>query len=160
MRNYDFRRLTRDDLPLLRRWFTVAHVKAWWPDAERQIAQIIQDLDNPNVDMRIVGVARMPFAFIRDFDTQVSKKSEYADLPKGSRGMSTFVGNPDFLGPGHSTGYIEARVRDMRRNNALVAVGPNSTDTRTISIYKQAGFQPRRLASTNDGKLVQVMTHL
>lgn len=160
MRNYDFRRLTRDDLPLLRRWLNVAHVKAWWPDPEMQIAQITQHMDDQNYDLRLVQLAQMPFAFCSDFDTRASGKAEFSDLPMGSRGMSTFVGNPDFMGPGHSTGYIEARVRELRRSHALVAVGPNTTDTRTISIYRQAGFHARRLAGTNEGKLVQVMTHL
>ncbi|KJZ19596.1 GNAT family N-acetyltransferase [Loktanella sp. S4079] len=160
MRNYDFRRFTDNDIPLLRQWLHVAHVRAWWPDPDRQIAQFTKHMSDRNFDIRMVNLANRPFAFIFDFDTRASGKAEFSDLPARSRGMGTFVGNPDFLGPGHATGYIEARVHDLRRNHGLVAVGPNTTDTRTISIYRQAGFQPRRLAGTNDGKLVQVMTHL
>ena len=49
MRNYDFRLLTKDDLTLLRRWFSAAHVQVWWPDVDAQIATILEDMQNPNV---------------------------------------------------------------------------------------------------------------
>lgn len=160
MRNYDFRKVTMADIPMLRRWLQVAHVRAWFPDAEKHIAQITQDMDKINIDMRIVEVGRIAFAYVSDFDVHAAGKIEFGDLPQGTRGLATFVGNPDFMGPGHAAGYIAARVRELRRRHALVAVGPNTTDTRAIGIFRQAGFHPRRLASTNDGKLVQVMTHL
>ena len=160
MRNYDFRKFTTQDVGLLRRWLGMAHVRAWWPNAETYLAQASADLINPAVDMRIVLLGGIPFAFARDFDIRAAKQAEFSDLPAGSRGLATFVGNPDFLGPGHAVGYIESRVRDLRQRFSLVAVGPNSTDTRSIAIFRQAGFHPRRLAGTNDGKLVQVMTRL
>ncbi|SFR33626.1 aminoglycoside 6'-N-acetyltransferase [Yoonia tamlensis] len=160
MRNYDFRLLTQDDLTLLRRWYSAAHVKVWWPDTDAQIARITADMENPQVAMHIVELSHLPFAFISDFDARTSAKPEFADLPVGTRVVETFVGNPDFLGPGHAAGYIEAWVRALRRSYSLVAVGPITTDTRAISIYRQAGFHNRRLAPTRDGKLVQVMTRL
>ena len=160
MRNYDFRLLTNDDLVLLRRWFNAAHVKAWWPDVDAQIMRITDDMENPNIDMHIVELGHLPFAFVSDMDASKSGVPEFTDMPVGTRAMSTFVGNADFLGPGHATGYIEAWVRKLRRKYTLVAVGPNTTDTRAIAIFRQAGFHNRRLAPTRDGKLVQVMTHL
>ena len=160
MRNYDFRQLTKDDLSLLRRWFNAAHVKVWWPDVEAQIARITDAMTNPNIQMHIVALSHLPFAFVSDFDADKSGKPEFTDLPVGTRAMETFVGNADFMGPGHATGYIESWVRTLRRKHTLVAVGPNTTDTRAIAIYRQAGFHHRRLAPTRDGKLVQVMTHL
>jgi aminoglycoside 6'-N-acetyltransferase len=160
MRNYDFRPVTNDDLSLLRRWFNAAHVKVWWPDVDAQIARITDDMENPDINMHIVALGNLPFAFVSDFDAHTSGAPEFTDFPAGTRAMATFVGNADFLGPGHATGYIEAWVRTLRRKYTLVAVGPNTTDTRAIAIYRQAGFHHRRLAPTREGKLVQVMTHL
>jgi aminoglycoside 6'-N-acetyltransferase len=160
MRNYDFRPVTTDDLDLLRRWFNAAHVKAWWPDVDRQIARITDNLEKSQSSMHIVELGNLPFALVSDFDANTSARPEFTDFPVGTRAMETFVGNADFLGPGHATGYIEAWVRTLRRRYTLVAVAPNTTDTRAISIYRQAGFHHRRLAPTRDGKLVQVMTHL
>lgn len=160
MRNYTFRRLTQADLPLVSRWLKTAHVRVWWPDAERQVALMEQDMENPAIDMQIVSLIQHPFAYVHDHDARAFDLPQYADLPQGTRVMATFVGDPDFLGQGHSVGFIDARVRDLRRHYPMVAVGPNTTDTRSISIFSQAGFTKRRLATTRDGRLVQVMTHL
>jgi len=160
MRNYVFRKLTPDTLPLMRRWLQTAHVRVWWPNAERQLALMEQDMDNPAIDMQVVMLIDHPFAYIHDHEARAFNLPQFADLPQGARVISTFVGDTDFLGQGHSVGYIEARIRDLRRHYPMVAVGPNTTDTRSISIFTKAGFHKRRLAPTRDGRLVQVMTHL
>jgi len=160
MRNYTFRPLTEADLPLMRRWLDAAHVKVWWPDADLQIALMEQDMHNPNINMQVVSLINHPFAYLHDLDARAFGMPQYADLPHGARVMATFVGEHDFMGQGHSVGYIDAHVRSLRVKYPMVAVGPGTTDTRAISIYRQAGFMNRRLATTRDGRLVQVMTHL
>ena len=159
MRNYTFRPLTEGDLPLMGRWLNTAHVKAWWPGAETQIARMQDYLKMQEMTMIVVGLINRPFAYLQEHDARSFAMPQFADLPRGARVMSTFVGDTDFMGQGHSVGYIEARVRDLRLRYPQVAVGPNSTDTRAISIFRQAGFMNRRLAPTRDGRLVQVMTH-
>ncbi|MEO0930627.1 MAG: GNAT family N-acetyltransferase [Pseudomonadota bacterium] len=160
MRNYSFRRLTPQDLPLMQRWLQTSHVKVWWPNADKQIALMQQDMNNPEINMLVVSLINHPFAYIHDHDARSFGMPQYADLPPGTRVISTFVGDTDFMGQGHSAGYIDARLRDLRLRHPMVAAGPNTTDTRAIGIFAQAGFHKRRLASTRDGKLVQVMTHL
>ncbi len=160
MRNYAFRSLTEADLPLMRRWLATAHVKVWWPDADKQIALMEKDMNNPDINMQLVSLINHPFAYIHDHDARAFAMPQYADLPYGARVMATFVGDNDFLGQGHSVGYIQAHTRALRVKHPMVAVGPGTTDTRTISIYRQAGFMNRRLATTREGRLVQVMTHL
>ncbi len=160
MRNYIFRKLTPDDLPLMRRWLQTAHVKAWWPDVDKQIALMQQDMDNADMDMRVVCLINHPFAYMHDHDAHAFGMPQYSDLPMGTRAIATFVGDNNFMGQGHSASYIDARLRELRMRYPMTAVGPNTTDTRAISIFAQAGFRKRRLASTRDGRLVQVMTHL
>ena len=160
MRNYDFRRLASEDMPLMRRWLQSAHVRVWWPDPEKQETLMRQDLDNPRIDMFVVSLMDHPFAYIHDHDARVFDLPQYADLPAGARAMATFVGDSEFLGQGHATGYVDARVRDLRRHYPMVAVGPDTADTRSIGVFTAARFMKRRLASTRDGRLVQVMTHL
>ena len=160
MRNYSFRRLVPDDLPLMQRWLQTSHVKVWWPNAEKQIALMQQDMNNSDINMLVVSLINRPFAYIHDHDARSFGMPQYADLPPGTRVIATFVGDTDFMGQGHSAGYIDARLRDLRLRYPMVAVGPNTTDTRTIGIYAQAGFHTRRLDSTRAGKLVQEMTNL
>ncbi|PJI92563.1 aminoglycoside 6'-N-acetyltransferase [Yoonia maricola] len=160
MRNYTFRPVTEADLPLMRRWLDTAHVKVWWPDADKQITLIENDMDNPKINMQVVSLIGQPFAYLYDHDVRAFNLPQFADLPHGTRAMGTFVGDNDFVGQGHSVAYIEAYVRNLRVKHPMVAAGPGTTDTRTITIYRQARFMNRRLATTREGRLVQVMTHL
>lgn len=159
MRNYGFRRLTRDDLPLMQRWLATPHVRTWWPNAAEQVTLMELDMDNPAIDMHLVELNDHPFAYLHDHDVHAFDMPEFADLPRGSRVLATFVGDEAFQGQGHSVGYIEARTHSLRRDYPLIAAGPNTTDTHAISIYAQARYFKRRLASTRDGRLVQVMTY-
>jgi aminoglycoside 6'-N-acetyltransferase len=160
MRNFTFRRLTTADLPLMQRWLEAPHVRAWWPDAERHVAMMLDDLNSPAVHMHVVCLINHPFAYVVDYDAKAYGQPQYADLPPGARAMDSFVGDSAFMGQGHASGYIGARVRDLRLHHPMIAVGPNTKDTHAINIYNQAGFMKRRLAAARDGRLIQVMTHL
>ncbi len=160
MRNFTFRKLTSADLPLMQHWLEAPHVKAWWPDAERQVGMMLDDIENPTINMQVVCLIDHPFAYIHDYDARKFGQFQYADLPPGARVMDSFVGDSDFMGQGHAAACISARVRDLRLHHPMIAVGPNTKDIHAISIYTQAGFLKRRLAAARDGRLVQVMTHL
>ena len=160
MRNFTFRKLTAADLPLVRSWLDEAHVRAWWPDAQRQVSLMLDDLQSDTINMTMVGLIDHPFAYIQDYNAKIYGQPQFADLPPGARVLETFVCDVSFMGQGHSSGYIDAHLRDLRQRYPMVAVGPNTKDTHAISIYTQAGFKKRRLVAARDGRLVQVMTHL
>ena len=159
MRNYSFRPLTPDDLPLMRRWLQMPHVRAWWGDVDRNLKLMQQDMDNKAINMQVVELSGMPFAYLHHHDVQAFAMPQFAELAYGTRALNTFVGEPDYLGQGHAAGYVGACVEDLRTRYPMAAAAPNSTDARQINIYTKAGFRKRRLAPTRDGKLVQVMTH-
>lgn len=159
MRNYNFRPITPDDLPLMRRWLSAPHVRVWWGDVERNIALMTQDMDNPQINMQVVELVGRPLAYLHHHDVRAFAMPQFADLSQGTRAINSFVGDPEYLGQGHAAGYIGACVNDLRMHYPMVAAAPNSTDARQIAIYEHAGFRKRRLAPTRDGKLVQVMTH-
>lgn len=159
MRNYGFHPIAESDVPQLRHWLQMPHVKLWWGDADKQVALIEQDMDDDHIQMLIVELAGRPFAYIQHHDIHPHERPEFGDLPLGTRVISTFVGDPEFLGQGHAAGYIETFLKHLRLHYPLIAVSASTTDTRAIGVYTQAGFRKRRLAPTRDGKLVQVMTH-
>jgi aminoglycoside 6'-N-acetyltransferase len=160
MRNFSFRRLTERDLPLIRQWLASSHVRAWWPDVERQTTFMLDNLDTAAINMNIVNLINHPFAFIQDFDARAFGQMQFADLPPGARVIETFVGDPGFTGQGHAPAYIDARVRDLRLHYPMVAVAPDARDTYAISMFTKAGFRKRRLCPTGEGTLVEVMTKL
>lgn len=160
MRNFTFRKLRTADLPLMQRWLEAPHVKVWWPGTEERLTAMLEDIEDPKITMLMVSLIDHPFAYIHDYDARAYGQPQFADLPGRSRVMDSFVGDPGFMGQGHAAAYIEARVRMLRVNYPMIAVGPNAKDMHAISVYSHAGFRKRRLAAARDGRLVEVMTHI
>ena len=59
MRNFTFRKLTSADLPLMQHWLEAPHVKAWWPDAERQVGMMLDDIEDQLIVYRYKAVNRI-----------------------------------------------------------------------------------------------------
>ena len=49
--------MTAADLPLVRRWLALPHVREWWGDPDEQYALVSGDLDEPAMDQFIVSAA-------------------------------------------------------------------------------------------------------
>ena len=157
--DYTFRKLTRADFPLMRGWLEQPHVAEWWGDVDAELRLIRMDLRGEEVDGRIVELDGKPFAYVQDYDAPKSGSPQYQDLPKGSRAMDTFLGDPAYLGQGHAVGYLSQRARALVDAGApLVAVDPSPENRRAIAAYGRAGFRFRRRTISETGDPVDVMT--
>ena len=47
---YQFRPMTADDLPLIKRWLAAPHVSEWWGDPDQQFGLVSGDLSEPAMD--------------------------------------------------------------------------------------------------------------
>lgn len=159
MVRYTFRRITRDDYALFKKWLVSPHIDGWWADAETEIALIEEDWDNPAIEMNIVELDGVPFAYIQDYDAQAYFMPQYSDVQQGARAIDTFLGDTKFLGAGHGTGYISQRVQELTQKFGQVVVDPDPKNEIAIRAYTRAGFRKSRLTICEDGDLVQVMVH-
>lgn len=163
LHHYDFRRLTRADFAMLREWLGHPHMGGWWADADTELALLAPELDaapgQSATDMRIVAYHGSPFAYLQDYEVHAYDMPQFADLPQGTRGMDTFLGDPAYLGQGHAGRYLAQRARALIDAGApLVAVDPEPANSRAIAAYTRAGFVPLALRDGEDGTPVQVMT--
>lgn len=160
MAEYHFRPLTRADFPMIHDWLAQPHIGGWWGDGATETALMAEDMDTDPVptDMRIVELDGRPFAYVQDYNAHHFNMPQYAALPRDSRAMDTFLGDPAYLGRGHAAGYLAQRIAELRRSYPLVAVDPDPTNTRAIHTYARAGLRPRWTVPCEDGDLVTVMT--
>lgn len=159
MAEYSFRPLVPDDKPLICRWLAQPHIADWWGDGETEWAMMEADLTNPVISMSVVEVDGMPFAYLQDYDAHFWPMPQYSDAPQGTRALDTFLGDPAFLGQGHGSGYIAARLADLRATAPLIVTDPDPENTRAVAAYAKAGFRRHRITPCEDGDLVQVMIH-
>ncbi|MDW9546825.1 GNAT family N-acetyltransferase [Sinorhizobium meliloti] len=137
---YSFRKATVDDLPLLIAWQSNPHVRAWWGSDESYDAA---DLADPRVARWIVSTAERPFAFMQDYTVHGWEDHHFAKLPRGSRGIDQYIGDPEMIGLGHGSAFIGARMRALFDAGVpVIATDPHPANERAIAVYKKLGFEP------------------
>jgi aminoglycoside 6'-N-acetyltransferase len=139
---YAFRPVTRDDLPMLRRWLETPEVVRWWGDTLEQEELLREDLDNPDMTMRIVSCDGRPFAYAQDYDVHTWPQPHLAALPKGTRAIDTFIGEPEMIGRGHGSRYLRLLAERLIAEGApLIAIDPSLENVRAQRAYAKAGFR-------------------
>jgi len=148
---YRFRPLTRDDLPLIRRWLALPHVREWWGDPSEQYKLVSGDLDVSAMDQFIVQTAGDDFGYLQCYDL-TAWNSGFGTHPKGTRGIDLFIGEPGMIARGHGSALIRAFVDERLRNGApRIVTDPDSSNTRAVRAYAKAGFEEAGMVDTPDG---------
>jgi aminoglycoside 6'-N-acetyltransferase len=114
-----FRRLRRDDFPLVARWLAEPAVARWWnhevtPEAvERDFGPSVDGHDPTEMFLALSG--GRPFGFIQRY--RIAAEPEYAAelarvcaLPPGALSVDYFIGEPDMRGRGLGAALIAEMV--------------------------------------------------
>jgi aminoglycoside 6'-N-acetyltransferase len=155
---YTFRPATRDDLPMLRRWLETPEVVRWWGATLEQEELLREDLDNPDMTMRIVSRDGRPFAYAQDYDVHTWPQPHLAALPQRARAIDTFIGEPGMIGRGHGSRYLRLLAeRLIAEGVPLIAIDPGVDNVRAISAYAKAGFRGEMQVDVYAGPMVPVL---
>ena len=155
---YSFVPLTRADYPLMRHWLAQPHVRAWWGWPEVELKMIERDMEGNVVDMRIVHHDASPFAYVQDYPAHHWPQPQFAQYPKGTRAIDTFIGEPAMLGRGHAARYLRIRARDLlAAGYPAVVIDPSPDNAPAVRAYRSAGFADRDIVPCEDGDPVLVM---
>lgn len=155
---YTFRPASTADLPLLRRWLRTPEVVRWWGDPQEQETLLRDDLDEPAMVMRIVALGGRPFAYAQDYEVHTWPQPHFAHLPRGSRAIDSFIGEPDMIGRGHGSAYLRLLAERLRSEGApVVAIDPDTENLRARRAYARAGFRGDAVVATEAGAAVLML---
>lgn len=147
-----FRPIERADLPVVRRWLEMPHVREWWGEADEQFAIVSGDLDVPTMEQFIVTADGRPFGYLQTCDLASWPDPAFADQPRGTRAIDQLIGEPDMIGKGHGSAFIRAFVdRLLAAEAPRVITDPHPANRRAVHAYAKAGFREVRLVDTLDG---------
>jgi aminoglycoside 6'-N-acetyltransferase len=148
---YVFRPMTAADLPMIKHWLALPHVREWWGDPAEQYVLVSGDLDEPAMDQFIVTVGGSDFGYIQCYDL-TAWNSGFGEQPKGTRGIDLFIGEPDMIERGHGSGLIRTFVDDrLAHGLPRMVTDPDPENPRAIRAYEKAGFEKVGLVDTPDG---------
>ncbi|MDP2079764.1 MAG: GNAT family N-acetyltransferase [Pseudotabrizicola sp.] len=137
--DYRFHKATVEDLDMLAQWQSHPHVSAWWGSDHPFDEGKLKD---PLVARWIVTANERPFAFMQDYSVHGWNDHHFFRLPKGSRGIDQFIGDPAMIGIGHGSAFIAARIQVLFEQGAPVIVtDPHPENARAIAVYKKLGFE-------------------
>ena len=149
--SYLFRPMTTADLPMIKHWLALPHVREWWGDPAEQYALVSGDLDEPAMDQFIVSAGGSDFGYIQCYDL-TAWNSGFGAQPAGTRGIDLFIGEPGMIERGHGSGLIRAFVDDRLAQGApRIVTDPDPANPRAIRAYEKAGFEKVHLVDTPDG---------
>ncbi len=138
VQKYSFRKATLRDVDLLMEWQSRPHMRAWWGTDAPYGAE---ELNDPRVARWIVSTENRPFAFMQDYAVHGWENHHFAALPKGTRGIDQYIGDPDMIGHGHGTAFIAARMQVLFDAGApVIATDPHPDNARAIAVYTKLGF--------------------
>ena len=148
---YIFRPMTTADLPMIKHWLALPHVRAWWGDPAEQYALVSGDLDEPAMDQFIVAAGGSDFGYIQCYDL-TAWNSGFGEQPKGTRGIDLFIGEPGMIERGHGSGLIRTFVGDrLAHGLPRMVTDPDPENPRAVRAYEKAGFEKAGLVDTPDG---------
>lgn len=136
---FDFRPLTRADLPLLFEWHQRSHVLEWW-DAYASIDALKADTLESDAHAFLACIDDEPIAYIQ----------WYACEENGIAGIDQFIADPASIGRGVGTDLVSQFVDFLFSDSAVraVIVDPLPHNARAIRCYEKAGF---RFVAMKDG---------
>jgi aminoglycoside 6'-N-acetyltransferase len=148
---YEFRPMSANDLPLVKRWLEMPHVIEWWGEPDEQFDLVSGDLTHPAMDQYIVATGEREFAYIQCY-RMTEWNTGFGPQPDDTRGIDQMIGEPDMIERGHGSAFIRAFIEDLLAAGVpRVVTDPDPTNARAIRCYEKAGFARDRLVDTPDG---------
>jgi aminoglycoside 6'-N-acetyltransferase len=137
--SYFFNPARVDELAMLRQWMQYPHVNQWWGTDDPYDDEELADC---RVSRWIVSFDGRPFAFMQDYSVHGWDQHHFDYLPKGSRGIDQFIGDPDMIGLGHGTSFIRQRMQSLFEAGVrVIATDPHPQNKRAIAVYQKLGFR-------------------
>jgi aminoglycoside 6'-N-acetyltransferase len=149
---YQFRRMIAEDLPLVKAWLAVPHVRQWWGEPDEQFGLVSGDLDEPAMDQFIVTLMQHPFGYLQCYRL-TDWNTGFGEQPDGTRGIDLFIAEPGILNRGHGSALIRCFADGMLSAGApRMVTDPDPENRRAVRAYEKAGFHRDRLVDTPDGR--------
>lgn len=139
---YAFRAVEAEDLPMLGGWLRQPHMRQWWGDPDKGVAEIEEAMDDIATEPLIVEFNGKPIAYLQAYDPHLEDDHPYADQPTGTLGLDISIGEAELIGKGHGGAILAQFAADLFQEGApRLLIDPHPDNARAIRAYEKAGFR-------------------
>jgi aminoglycoside 6'-N-acetyltransferase len=154
---FRFRPMRQQDLPIVAEWLREPTVARWFT-VDDEIDDLAAQLTDARIRQQIVLLQDRPIAYVQDYDIHGFEDHPLGFLPKGSRGIDTFIGAASDQGQGYGSAYLMQLLAEMRRADVpAFGIDPHPQNSAAIRAYGKVGFRPHDTRMTEWG-LVLLMS--
>lgn len=156
---FTFRQVTRADEDLLRGWLEAPRVNRWFDEPD-YAAEVMKQLSDPALRCWIVAQDGVPLAYLQDYDIHAWDPHPLGFLPRGARGVDTFIGAEAAMGRGLGPRYLRAHAaRCFGEGVPALGIDPHPDNIPAIRAYEKAGFHGDRVVETKWGRARLMVMH-
>lgn len=156
---FTFRPLDRADVPVLRACLEVPRVRRWFFDPEAP-DECIELAEDTRVRQWIVEREGRALAYLQDYDIHGWETHHLRLLPRGARGLDTFVMRESDMGQGLAVRYLSEWCEVLFSDGApALGIDPHPDNRAAIRCYEKAGFLRHSETTTNWGPAVLMTRH-
>lgn len=139
---FTFTPLRPADLPRLRLWLAMPHVRAWWGDPDTAIREIRRLMASDWAEPMLVAWQGRQIGYLQAYDA-VSAAPGGGEEP-GSFGIDLFIGEPSYVGKGLGTAFLGAYTDRLLRGGraSRILARPARSNHRAVRCLEGAGFHP------------------
>ena len=163
---YEFRPMTHADLPLMRRWLDMPHVREWWGEPDAELGYVRNMIDGRDTTRPFIfSVGGEPVGYIQYWFVGHHQNAQWiedhpwlAELPSDAVGVDLSIGDPDKLAQGVGSSVLRAFAESLvRQGHQTIIIDPDPSNTRAVRAYEKAGFRaiPRLVGRTGDTLIMQ-----
>ena len=165
-----FRPMSADDLPLMRRWLERPHMREWWGEPETELGYVRDMIEGRDTTRPFIfSLAGEPVGYIQYWfighhqnATWIEDHPWLAELPSDAVGVDLSIGDPGTLSRGIGSAVLrEFAERLVAQGYRTIIIDPDPENGRAVRAYEKAGFRaiPRLLGRSGDTLIMQYDTH-
>lgn len=162
----DFRAMTAEDLPLVRRWLDMPHMLEWWGEPESELSHIKDMIEGRDTTRPFIfSLGGEPIGYIQYWfighhqnDTWLADNPWLAELPPETIGVDLSIGEPENVSRGFGSQVLRAFVESLvREGHRTIIIDPDPANARAVRAYEKAGFRviPELLGRSGDSLLMK-----
>ncbi|MBY0412593.1 MAG: acetyltransferase [Bdellovibrionales bacterium] len=138
MKNFEFKKLSPEDIPLVHSWLSRPHVSEYWSE------ETTQDLDTfkKKLETKIAAEGVNPYLVVLQ-GKPIGYIQSYSVDDK-TFGIDQFIGVEEFVNKGLGSMFVKEFTDDLLLNNKKVTriiTDPRVANIRAQKAYEKAGFK-------------------